>query len=191
MQRTRTVAKAGTLCTIDPSHSTIGFSVKHMKFATVHGRFTRFQGTIRMDGGRPHDAAVEVEIDAASIDTENAKRDNHLRSPDFFDVATYPTITFRGTGIEPASPLRTDRWRVAGDLTMHGVTRTVELYVEQSGVDPVLWDVEAASFTATAQVNRRDFGIGLNLPLDTVKLGIADDIKIAIDVQVVEGPIGG
>jgi polyisoprenoid-binding protein YceI len=190
LQRPETAAGAGTLWTIDPGHSAIEFSIKHMKVATVRGRFTTFRGAIRFAGDRPHEAAVEVEIDAGSIDTGNAKRDEHLRSPDFFDVATYPTIAFRGTHVEPAGALRLERWRVAGDLTMHGVTRPVELEVEQTGSDPVLWDVEAASFAAATRISRKEFGIGINLPRDVGLLVIGDDVKIAINVQVVEGSIG-
>jgi polyisoprenoid-binding protein YceI len=190
LQRAGVAADAGTTWTIDPIHSTIGFSIKHMIFATVHGRFNGFRGTIRFDGDRSHDASVEVQIDAASIDTGISKRDEHLRSADFFDVATYPTIAFRGSRIEPISPLRRDRWRVVGDLTIHGITRPVDLVAEQTS-GPDLWDVEVASFKATTQISRRDFGIGLNLPLESGELVIGDDVKIVIDVQVVEGPIGG
>jgi polyisoprenoid-binding protein YceI len=191
LQRTGVAIDAGATWTIDPTHSTIGFSIKHMIFATVHGHFNGFQGTIRFDDDRPQDTSVEVQIDAASIDTGIRKRDDHLRSADFFDVATYPGITFRGTRVEPVSPLRRDRWRVAGDLTIHGVTRPVELAVEQTGGGPDLWDVEVASFAATTQISRKDFGIGLNLPLEKGEFVIGDDVKIVIDVQVVEGPIGG
>jgi polyisoprenoid-binding protein YceI len=189
LRRAETAADTGTTWTIDPVHSTIGFAIRHMVVATVHGRFGGFRGTIRFDE-RPHDASVEVQIDAASIDTGISKRDEHLRSADFFDVATYPTITFRGTRIEPVSPFRRDRWRVVGDLTMHGVTRSVELAVEQTG-GPDLWDVEVASFAAKAQISRKDFGIGLNLPLESGEFVIGDDVKIVIDVQLVEGPIEG
>jgi polyisoprenoid-binding protein YceI len=191
LPRTETAANTGTLYTIDPIHSTIGFSVKHMMLATVHGRFAGFRGTIRFDRDRPDDAAVEVEIDAATIDTGIKKRDDHLRSADFLDVAAYPTIAFRGTRVEPINPFSRDRWVVVGDLTMHGVTRPVELAVEQTGGGPDLWDVEVASFAAAAKISRKAFGIGLNLPLDAGGLVIGDDVKIVIDVQVVEGPIGG
>ena len=184
-------AAAGTIWSIDPSQSTIGFSIKHMAFATVHGRFGGFRGTIRFDDDRPQDASVEVHIDAASIDTGISKRDAHLRSADFFDVAAYPTIAFRSTHVEPVSPLRGDRWLLVGDLTMHGVTRSVELAVELTGGGPGLWDVEVASFAATATISRKDFGIGLNLPLEKGELAIGDEVKVVIDVQVVEGPIGG
>ena len=191
LQRAGIAADAGTTWTIDPIHSTIGFSIKHMLVATVHGRFDGFRGTIRLDDNHPDDAAVEVEIDAASIDTGIKKRDAHLRSADFFDVAAYPTIAFRGMRGEPASPLRRERWRVAGELTMHGVSRPVELAVEQSGGGPDLWDVEVASFAATATISRKDFGVGLDLPLEKGEFVIGDDVKIAIYVQVVEGSIGG
>jgi polyisoprenoid-binding protein YceI len=190
LQRTGVAVDAGAMWTIDPIHSTIGFSIKHMIFATVHGRFNGFRGTIRFDGDRSHDASVEVQIDAASIDTGIGKRDEHLRTADFFDVATYPTISFRGTRIEPVGPFRRDRWRVVGDLTMHGVTRSVELAVERTGGGPQLWDLEVASFAATTTISRKDFGIGLNLPLEKGEFVIGDEVKIAIDVQVVEGPIG-
>jgi polyisoprenoid-binding protein YceI len=191
LQRAGVVAGAGTLWSIDPDHSTIGFSVKHMLIATVHGRFGGFRGAIRFSDVRPENAFVEVQIDAASIDTGIKKRDEHLRSADFFDVAAYPTITFRSRRVEPASPLRRDRWLVAGDLTMHGVTRSVELAVEQTGGGPDLWDVEVASFAATTKISRKDFGIGLDLPLESGEFAISDDVKIVIDVQVVEGLIGG
>jgi polyisoprenoid-binding protein YceI len=191
LHRTETMAGigAGAPWTIDPAHSTIGFSIKQMAFATVQGRFGGFRGTIRLDEHRPQDASVEVEIDAGTIDTGNTMRDEHLRSADFFDVAAYPTIAFRGTRIEPAGPLRRDRWLLVGDLTMCDVTRSVELAVEQSG-GPNLWDVEVASFAATTTISRKDFGIGDSLVLSRGGLVIGDEVKIAINVQV-EGPIEG
>lgn len=186
----QTHQRAETVWQIDSGQSAIGFSIKHMKFATVHGRFTAFRGTLRFDLDRPDVATVEVEIDAASIDTGNAKRDEHLRSRDFFDVTRYPAIAFRGTHVEPSDPIRPDRWRVAGNLTMHGITLPVELDVQRSGSDPVFWDVEAASFTATTRISRRQFGIGLDLLLDSGGLVIGDDVKIAIQVQVIESSAG-
>lgn len=190
LQRTGVAIDTGMTWTIDPAHSTIGFSIKHMIFATVHGRFNGFQGMIRLAGGRPAGASVEVRIDAASIDTGISKRDDHLRSADFFDVVTFPSITFRGKRVEPLDPIRRDRWLLVGDLTMHGVTQSVELVAEQTS-GPDLWDVEVASYKATATINRKDFGIGLNLPLESGELVIGDDVKIVIDVQVVEGPREG
>jgi polyisoprenoid-binding protein YceI len=191
LQRAETAAAPGTLWRIDPVHSTIGFSIKHLVVATVRGRFGAFRGTIRFAADRPNDAAVEVEVDAASIDTGIAYRDEHLRSPDFFDVAAYPTIAFRSTRVAPVNPLRRDRWRVVGDLPMSGVTRAVELAAEQTGGGPTPWGDEVISVAATATINRQDFGIGDSLPLDAGELVIGDDVSIAIDVQALKGPTGG
>lgn len=171
---------AGTIWTIDPSHSTIGFAIKHMAFATVHGRFTRFRGTIRFDNDRPHDAFVEAEIDAASIDTGSTFRDEHLRSADFFDVAADPTISFRSTRVSPRGG---NHWVVVGDLTMSDVTGSVELAVEQSGGGTNLWDAEIISFAATATISRKHFGIGYNLLFERDDIVIGDTVKIAINVQ--------
>lgn len=176
-------AAAGTIWTIDPSQSTIAFSIKHMAFATVRGRFDSFRGTIRF----PHDAFVEVEIDAASIDTGTTFRDEHLRSADFFDVATYPTIAYRSTRV---SPLGSNRWVVVGDLTMSGVTRSVELAAEQTGgTNP--WDAEIIAFAATATISRKDFGIGYNLLFERDDIVIGDKVTIALDIKSEKGPIGG
>jgi polyisoprenoid-binding protein YceI len=174
-----------TTWTIDPAHSTIGFAVKHMMFTTVHGRFGGVKGTIRVDDSRPHDAAVEVEIDTATVTTGDAKRDEHLRSADFFDVAAYPTIAFRSTRVEPISPLSRDRWRVVGDLTIHGVTRSVELAAEQTGRGTNPWGAEVAGFEATAKISRKDFGMEFNVPLAEGGFLVGDEVKIAIDVEAV------
>jgi polyisoprenoid-binding protein YceI len=195
--RAEIAADAGTLWRIDPVNSTIGFSIKNLVVATihigatVHGRFDGFRGTIQFHDDRPHDASVEVQIDVDSIDTGITKRDAHLRSADFFDVVAYPTIAFRSTRVEPVSPLRRDRWRVVGDLTMHGVTRPVELAAELTGGGPNLWDVDVIAFAATTKINRKDFGIGRNLPLRKGEFVIGNDVKIAIDVQALKRPIGG
>ena len=190
LQRAETAADTGALWTLDPVQGTIGFAINHMAFDTVRGRFGRFWGTIRFDGGSPHDAFVEAEIDAASIDTGNTFRDEHLRSADFFDVAAYPTIAFRSTRVEPVNPLNRDRWVVVGDLTMGGVTRSVELAVEQTGgTNP--WEAEIISFAATATISRKDFGIGDGLVLSRGDLVIGDEVKIAIDVRALKGSTGG
>jgi polyisoprenoid-binding protein YceI len=180
--RAEIAADAGALWRIDPVTSTIGFSIKHMVVATVQGRFGDFRGTIRLHDDRPHDASVEVQIDAGSIDTGISKRDAHLRSADFFDVVAYPTIAFRSTRIEPVSPVRRDRWRVVGDLTMHGVTRAVELAVEQTG-EPSRRYADVIEFTATAKINRKDFGMEFNLPIEGGGLVVGDEVKVAITVQ--------
>jgi polyisoprenoid-binding protein YceI len=172
----------GTLWRIDPISSTVGFSVKHMMFATVHGRFGSVRGTIRFDGDRPWKAETEVEIDAASIDTGIVKRDDHLRSADFFDVATYPVITFRSTRVEASPPGSRSRWLVAGDLTIHGVTRPVTLDVVQNGA-PTWRYADVIEFSATARINRKDFGMAFNLPVEGGGLVVSDEVRVAITVQ--------
>ena len=189
-QRPETVSAAGTTWAIDPLHSTIAFSIKHLKVATAHGRFGRFQGTISIDDGRPDASFVEVEIDASSIDTHEKRRDEHLRSADFFDVTVYPVITFRSTRVEPISPVRRDRWLVVGDLTIHGVTQSVKLAIERTGASPSAWPPEMISFTASTMISRKAFGIGYNAPTDGGLL-IADDFTITIDVQAQKTSVSG
>jgi polyisoprenoid-binding protein YceI len=191
LQRAEIAAAASTLWKIDPVNSAISFSVKHMVVATVHGRFDGFRGTIRFDGNDPYEAVVDVEIDAASINTGITRRDEHLRSADFFDVVTVPTFTFRSTRVEPASLFRRDHWLVVGDLTMHGVTRSVELAAERTDGSQNPSDADVISFVATTKINRKDFGIGLDLPLEKGEFVIGDDVKIAIDVQALKSPTGG
>ncbi|MGH2562520.1 MAG: YceI family protein [Thermomicrobiales bacterium] len=188
LQRLEIAATAGTMWRIDPLHSTIGFSVKHMMFATVHGRFAGFRGTIRFDDDHPDDAEVEVEIDAATIDTGIKKRDDHLRSADFFDVAVYPTISFRSTRVEPFNRFGRHHWLVVGNLTIHGVTRSVELAVEQTGA-PEPWHTDVIEFGATATINRKDFGMEFTLPIEGGGLVVGNEVKIAISVQASKTPI--
>jgi polyisoprenoid-binding protein YceI len=189
-QGVESVSVPGTVWTIDPVHSTIGFSIKHLRVATVHGKFGDFRGTIRYDDEYPDASFVEVEIDASSIDTREKKRDEHLRSADFFDVTVYPAITFRSTRAEPVSQLRRDRWLVVGDLTIHGVTHSVKLAVEQSGAGPHSGSAEEISFSATTMISRKAFGVGYNSALDG-ELLIADDVSIRIDIQAHKAPVSG
>jgi len=189
-KHTETVSDAGMLWTIDPVHSRIGFSIKQFRVATVHGRFGDFQGTIHFDEDRPDAPFVEVEIDAGSIDTREKKRDEHLLSADFFDVAVYPAITFRSTRVEPVSQLRRDGWLVVGDLTIHGVTRSVKLAVEQTGAGPYSRSAEEISFSATTTISRKAFGVGFNTPLDG-ELLIGDDVTVTINIQAQKAPVSG
>jgi polyisoprenoid-binding protein YceI len=172
-----------TTWTIDPAHTNIGFAVKHVLIATVHGRFGGVRGTIRRDDDHPHNAEVEVEIDTATVDTGNSTRDNHLRSADFFDVARFPTITFRGTRVEPAGPFGRGRWNVVGDLTIRGVTRSIQLTAEETGrgVDQAGTDV--VGFEASTKINRKDFGMTFNVPLAEGGFVVGDEVKISIDVE--------
>jgi polyisoprenoid-binding protein YceI len=187
LQRTETSVASGTMWKIDPTRSKISFSVKHMLFAAVHGRFDGLRGTIRFDRDHPGDAEVVVEIDAATIDTGIKKRDEHLRSADFFDVPVYPTISFRSTRVQAVTPHGDDHWLVGGDLTIRGVTHAAELAVALTG-RPDRWDAEVVEFAATATINRKDYGVGTNEPLDGSGLVIGEDVKIAIDVQATKIP---
>jgi len=176
-----------TTWTIDPQHSTVGFSVRHMKFATVHGHFNDFHGTIQFDADHPWDARVNAEIDVASIDTGIKKRDDHLRSCDFFDVATYPVITFRSTRIRPAAPGGRNRWLVIGDLTIHGITRIVELSVEQTGA-PGGRSTNVIEFTATTKISRKKFGMAFYRPIESGELVVGDEVTVSIAIQATRIP---
>ena len=169
----------GTIWRIDPAHSTVGFSIRHLKFATVHGRFNGFSGVIQYDGERPWDASVVAEIDPATIDTGIGKRDDHLRSADFFDVAAYHTITFRSTRIRPATPRDLLRLQVVGDLTMHGVTRQVELAVKHTSRP----NPGTIGFAASATLDRKDFGLTWSQVLEGGGLVVGDEVRIAISIQ--------
>jgi polyisoprenoid-binding protein YceI len=168
--------------TIDPAHSLVEFSVKHMMIATVRGRFRDVAGTVILD---PHDetsAAVDVTIDAASIDTGVAQRDGHLRSADFFDAETYPTLTYRSRRVEHVDD---GVYRVVGDLTIRGVTREVVLRAEETGTVALPDGGKLAAFSASARISRRDFGLTWNQALETGGVLVGDDIKIALEVELV------
>jgi polyisoprenoid-binding protein YceI len=166
---------------VDPVHSTVQFAIRHMMISTVRGEFTKYTGTATGDPSAPAGAAIEATIVASSIDTRNEKRDGHLKSPDFFDVATYPTITFKSTKIEVVGP---GKAKVTGDLTMHGVTKAVVLDVEGPTAtikDPM--GATKAGAHATTTIHRKDFGIAWNKSLDGGGLMIGDDVDVTIDVE--------
>ncbi len=171
-----------TTWAIDPAHTDVGFAVKHLMISTVRGRFAGVRGTIQLDESDLAGSSVEVEIDAASIDTRQEQRDAHLRSADFFDVEKFPHITFRSRAVDS---LGAGRFKVTGDLTIHGVTREVVLDAtdEGRGVDP--WGNQKAAFTAETKIDRRDHGLGWNQALETGGVLVANEIRIRLDVQVV------
>jgi polyisoprenoid-binding protein YceI len=167
---------------IDPAHTTIQFSVRHMMVSNVHGTFAKFSGHVDGDQATPTAARIEATIDTASIDTANQKRDEHLRSPDFLDVAKFPTIGFKSKHLESAGEAK---WKVRGDLTLHGVTREVVLDV--SNVAPPIKDPMGnlrAGAEARATINRQDFGVTFNKTLDGGGVVVGDEIAITIDVEV-------
>ena len=166
--------------TIDPTHSDVSFTVRHLMVSKVRGQFTQFEGAIEV-GEDALTSAVSATIDLASIDTRDAGRDEHLRSADFFDVATWPTMGYRSTGIRPDE----DGFAVEGELTLHGVTRPVELALEFHGVGADPWGGTRAGFTATTELNRRDFGIDISMPLDGGGVVVGDKVKITLEIEAV------
>ena len=168
---------------IDPGHSEVGFAVKHLMISSVRGRFSGVKGTVVLDSEDLSRSSVEVEIDASTIDTREEKRDGHLRSPDFFDVEKYPTITFRSRRIEPQGG---DRFRVTGDLTIRGVTREVVLDATEEGRGGDPWGGERVGFSATGKIDRREFGLTWNQALETGGVLVSNDIRLAIEAEAVK-----
>jgi len=164
----------------DPVHSEIAFSVRHLMVAKARGRFTSYDVTI-VTSEDPVGSSIAATIDLASIDTGNQQRDNHLRSPDYFEVEQYPTMRYRSTGIGGTD----DGWVIDGALTLHGVTRQVPLAVEVNGFSPDPWGGQRAGFSATTQINRRDFGIDLSIPMDGGGIAIGDKVSISLEIEAV------
>jgi len=178
---TATLSPTATTWQIDPAHTEVGFEVKHMMFAKVRGRFDAFAGTIAL-GTETGTPGVEVVIEAASIDTGNEQRDEHLRSGDFFDVARFPHMRFESLGTDaPAG----DRFRLSGALTIRDVTRRVELEVTETGRGTDPWGHERLGFTAIATLDRRDFGLTWNQALETGGILVGNEVKIIIEGQAV------
>jgi polyisoprenoid-binding protein YceI len=178
-------AKVGkeTVWEIDPRHTLVEFSVRHMMFSTVKGRFTGVRGMIHCpDEADLSRASVEAEIDAASIDTGVEQRDTHLRSADFLDVANYPKIVFKSTAVEVRA---TDALRVVGQLTVHGTTREVTLEATFNGRGKNPWSQEVAGFSAETTINRKDFGMIWNAALESGGLLVGDTLEIRIEVQAI------
>jgi polyisoprenoid-binding protein YceI len=170
--------------TFDPAHSQANFSAKHLMVTTVRGSFKKVSGTIEFDPANPSAASVTAEIDAASLDSGVTDRDNHLRSPDFLDVANFPTLTFKSTKVEPQGQ---DTARVTGDLTIRGVTRPVVLDVEFSGVQTNPFSgAQQAGFTAETKINREDWGLVWNVALEAGGVLVGKEVKITLDVEVIK-----
>lgn len=164
---------------LDPAHTAAQFAVRHMGISTVRGNFTKLSGTVQYDPSDPSKSSIDATIDAASVDTRVEMRDNDLRSPKFFDVAKFPTITFKSKRVEPAGA---GKLRVTGDLTIHGVTKEVVLDVE--GPSEPLKDPRGNTHmgaSATTAINRRDFGVGAIPPAM-----VAENIAITIDMELVK-----
>lgn len=182
-----TVAPQGTKPTqwqIDPAHSAAHFSVRHLMISNVRGEFTKLAGSALINPADPAKSTVEITIEAASINTREPQRDEHLRSADFFDVANYPTLTFRSTRVES---LGADNSKLTGDLTIRGVTKPVTFDVEgptASVKDP--WGNIRAGITASAKINRKDFGVAFNALTETGGLVVGDEVKISIEAELIQ-----
>ena len=168
--------------TIDPDHSHVEFSVKHMMIATVKGRFTDVSGSVVVTGGDPATARVAATIATSSISTGSAQRDAHLQAEDFFHVERYPAITFRSRRVERT--LYGDL-RMTGDLTIRGITREVEVAVEEIGRATDAWGSERAGFSATTRISRREFGLTWNQLLETGGVAVSDEVRIALEIELI------
>ncbi len=171
---------------LDPAHTTVEFAVKHMMFTTVRGRFKGVDGTITIDEQNPDASRVEVEIDAASIDTGAPDRDQHLRSADFLDVANYPKLTFRSTRVEGAYRKEGDRFKVTGVLTIRGTSREVTLDCTFEGLGKDPWGGERAGFNAKTEIDRREWGLKWNQALEAGGVLVGNTVKIEIEAQAVK-----
>jgi polyisoprenoid-binding protein YceI len=170
---------------IDPSHSSVEFSIRHLVVAKVRGRFTRFNGSLELDPEDVTRSRVTAEIDAASISTNEDKRDAHLRSADFFDVATFPAITFASSRVESVGA----RLHVTGDLTIRGVTREVLLRVEQLGVAKDPWGKQRAAFSATTSIDRKDFGLHWNQLLEAGGVMVGEKVELSLDIEATQAAL--
>jgi polyisoprenoid-binding protein YceI len=165
--------------TVDAAHSEIGFSVKHMMISKVKGSFDSYEATVEANEENLQDALIDFKIDVASINTNNADRDAHLRGADFFDAEQHPYITFKANNIVK----KDDEYELTGDLTIKGVTRPTTFEVEYGGKGVNPWGVEVVAFSGEGKVNRKDFGLTWNQALETGGVLVGEDIKISLELE--------
>ena len=176
-QATGTTQLSAGTWDLDPVHSSIGFSVRHLMVSKVRGTFTNFSGAIVVaEDGTP---SVTAEIDVDSVNTNNEQRDGHIKSADFFEVDKYPTATFRSTGVRANG----ENYVLDGEFTLKGVTKPVSLDLEFNGVNPGMGRGEVAGFGASVVLNRKDFGIDIDMPLETGGAVVGDKITITLDIE--------
>jgi polyisoprenoid-binding protein YceI len=166
--------------TIDAVHSDVSFSVRHMMVSKVKGRFGTFEGSI-VTGEEPKDSSVTVSIDLSSIDTNNAQRDGHIKSADFFDVEKHHQMTFVSTSVTGDGA----DWTITGDLTLKGITKAVELTTEIGGFGPDARGGYRAGFSATTEISRKEFGVDIDMPLDGGGVVIGDKISVSLEIEAV------
>lgn len=169
--------------TIDAAHSRIGFGARHAMVTKVRGSFDEFEGVLHIDGESPARSWARVTIQAKSIDTRNAQRDDHLRSNDFLDMNNYPEITFASTGVVPVGD---DKFRVMGDLTVRGVTRPVTLDVEYTGTATDPFGNVRVGFEGSGQLNRKDFGVNWNALLEGGGVMVSDKVTLEFEVSAIK-----
>jgi len=184
-----TLALAGPLAAaqydIDVSHSTIGFQVRHMAISKTTGNFEDFTGSFSFEPGQPDTWSCEAVIQASSINTNNQKRDDHLRSDEFFDVAKFTTLSFKSTGVA----MENDTEGVLkGELTIHGVTKPVEMQMEILGTVTDPWGNERAGFSASVKINRKDYGLSYNSVMEAGGLVVGDEVKITLEIEGIKVP---
>ena len=167
-------ASAADTYQLDPVHTSITFRVKHLNVTYIYGRFNEVAGILVFDDANPANSSIQVQVKTASIDTFNAKRDDHLRSPDFFDASAYPLIEFRSTAVKKVDP---ETYNVQGDLTLHGVTRsvTVAAILTGAGMDP--WGNDRIGFESVFMIKRTDFGMTENLQ------AAGDEVRLTVSVE--------
>jgi polyisoprenoid-binding protein YceI len=172
-----------TKWTIDPAHSKIGFKVKHLMISNVMGNFRDFEGQVTTNGNDLSTANISFSLNSASVDTEMADRDTHLKSADFFDVGNYPKITFIGSGLKD---LGDDMYELTGNLVIKGVTKKVVLPVEFGGLMTDPWGNVKAGFSIGGKINRKEWGLNWNAALEAGGVLLSDEVKIICDVQLVK-----
>ena len=170
---------------IDPAHSQITFSIRHMMISNVRGRFENFTGTVEFDEQAPTRSSVEVQIEAASINTREARRDGHLKSADFLNAEQYPYLLFKSKRVEVVDA---HHGRLVGDLTIRDVAKEVTLDVEYAGQSKSPWGAISAGFEAKAKINRKDWGLNWNLALETGGVLVGDEINVEIELEIVKQP---
>jgi polyisoprenoid-binding protein YceI len=165
---------------IDLSHSAVGFQIKHLAISKVNGSFGDFSGTFTYDPANPGATKAEAVIQVASIDTGNEKRDSHLKNPDFFDAEKFPTMTFKSTSVTMKDA---ENGEIAGDLTMHGVTKPVVLKLEVNGTATDPWGNERVGASLTGSLTRADWGLTYNAAMEAGGLVLGEDVKISIEIE--------
>jgi polyisoprenoid-binding protein YceI len=181
MSATPTLVPTGTW-SLDPAHSSVEFAVKHLGIATVRGKFEQFAGTLEVAGDLAT-AKAHGTVQATSVNTNEPQRDDHLRSPDFFDAEQFPTIGFASTRIEPVDD---ETFRIIGNLTLHGVTHEITLEAEVQGTETDPWGNERVGLEVTGQLSRGDYGMTFNQALGSGNMLVSDKVKLSLDISAVK-----